>query len=167
MLTFPPMPEIGHTEIYYANLAHRAQKAYDTTARDCHKVGHYVTLGCRRLLDWPAKLRYFRHALDHHCIPPPYGKDDIQSYYRELTYLVRDHCGREALRLIRLSNDDFSRRILEGETSESVRNAADELFRQFIPSEECPDWFCPEDFAGMKMMRGKWLDGSGPPTTGF
>jgi len=74
--TFPPMPEIGRPEAYYAKHVHRADKLNDLHSHEAFKVGQYITLGLNPYLSWPEKLKYFRHALNRHCNPPPYPDDD-------------------------------------------------------------------------------------------
>lgn len=157
MLTLPTMPEIGRNETYYANHAHRAQKSYDLTARDAFKVGHYITLGLNRSLQWADRLHYFRHALDHHCIPPPYAKDNMKAFYNDLTDYVRRYCGEEALHLISAEDDKFAYRIHLTENREMIYDEAGQFFRRFIESCECPDWFSPEDYETMKIIRNQWV----------
>ena len=41
---FPPMPEIGKPESFYAQHVHAADKAGDIHAHEAYKVGQYVTL---------------------------------------------------------------------------------------------------------------------------
>src|SRR5256885_4079759 len=74
---FPPLPEIGHPETYYAKQVHRADKRGDQHAHEAYKVGQYITLGLNPYLPWPDKLKYFRHALARHCNPPPYPDDEV------------------------------------------------------------------------------------------
>ena len=157
VLTLPPMPEIGHSENYYANLAHRAHKQCDLTARDAHKVGHYVTLALNKHLLWPEKLRYFKHALDHHCIPPPFARDKMLEFYRDLTATVRKHCGAEALRMISAEDDTYAKRLPMTHDLEVLFNECERFFAKFILSEECPDWFESEDYEAMKLMRNQWI----------
>lgn len=157
MLTVPRMPPIGRSETYYANHAHRAQKEYDMHARDAYKVGHYVTLAINPRLTWAEKLKYFRHALDHHCMTPPYAKDDVKAFYRDLIALVRKHAGEEALRIISAEDDTFAKRINMVCNREMILDEADRFFKKFIESNECPDWFTPEDYDTMKMIRNQWI----------
>ena len=60
---FPPMPEIGRPEAWYAKMVHRADKAGDTFAHEAFKVGQYVTLAMDQHLTWEQKLKYLNHAL--------------------------------------------------------------------------------------------------------
>ena len=157
MLTIPHMPEIGRNEIYYANHAHRAAKEYDNHARDAYKVGHYVTLAINPRLCWSEKLKYFRHALKHHCFTPPYAKDDLKQFYRDLIALVQKHAGEEALRLILAEDDTFAKRINAVTNREMILDEADRFFKKFIETNECPEWFTPEDYDTMKMIRNQWV----------
>ena len=151
------MPQIGHSEMYYANLAHRAQKAYDLTARDAYKVGHYVTLGEKKLLPWPEKLRYYRHALDHHCLTPPYANEEMKAFYQNLMDLVRSYCGADALRLISAEDDTYAHRIQMGENADMIYDEAERFFQKFIETDECPFWFSPGDYDTMKLIRNQWI----------
>src|SRR4051795_7979272 len=74
---FPPLPEIGRPETYYAKMVHRADKAGDTFAHEAYKVGQYVTLAMAPNLSWEQKLRYLTHALKRHCQPPPFPDDEV------------------------------------------------------------------------------------------
>lgn len=157
VLTLPAMPPIGRSETYYANHAHRAHKAYDLTARDAFKVGHYITLGLNQNLQWADQLHYFRHALDHHCIPPPYAKDDMKAFYNGLTQYVRRYCGEEALRRMSDEDDKYARRLNLTSNRELIFDEASTFFRRFIETCDCPDWFNPEDYETMKFIRNQWV----------
>src|SRR5688500_281207 len=86
----PPMPEIGHTESYYARLAKLADEKNLLHAREAAKVGQYITLALDKELDWDSKRRYFRHALRRHCTPPPVSHDLVAGFYDRLATLVRE-----------------------------------------------------------------------------
>ena len=154
---FPPLPEIGHPETYYAKQVHRADKRGDQHGHEAYKVGQYVTLGLNPYLPWPDKLKYFRHALARHCNPPPYPDDEVWMFYRSLADLVRHHCGAEALRLISQEDDVYAKRIEMGHSREVIEAEAEAFFRKFISDDNCPDWFNHEDYDTMKMIRNQWI----------
>ncbi len=155
--TLPPMPEIGHSETYYAKYVHRADKAGDVHAHEAFKVGQYITLARNPYLAWSEKLKYYRHAINRHCNPPAYPDDEIWMFYRNLADLVRRHCGQEALKLLSVEDDTYAKRITLGQLQETIQNEADAFFRRFIPGEECPEWFNHEDFDAMKIIRNQWI----------
>src|SRR4051794_40646834 len=97
--TLPPMPEIGHPESYYAKKVHEADRQGDVHKREAHKVGQYITLALDPHLEWEEKLKYFRHAIKRHCVPPPLPDDAVWMFYRALADLVRQYAGQEALKM--------------------------------------------------------------------
>jgi hypothetical protein len=155
--TFPPLPEIGRPESYYAKHVHRADKHNDLHSHEGFKVGQYITLGLNPYLSWPEKLKYFRHALNRHCNPPPYPDDEVWMYYRSLADFVRHYCGEEALRLVSTEDDTYAKRITMGQTREAIEDEAERFFQKFLPGEECPEWFNHEDYDTMKMIRNQWI----------
>ena len=62
--SFLQCPKSGKSESYYANFARQADADGNIYAHEAAKVGQYITLALDRTLDWPAKLRYFEHALE-------------------------------------------------------------------------------------------------------
>src|SRR3954454_15026499 len=96
---FPPMPEIGRPETFYAKMVHRADKTGDTFGHEAYKVGQYVTLAMAPNLTWEQKLKYLTHALKRHCQPPPFPDDEVWMFYRQLADLVRQYAGQEAVAL--------------------------------------------------------------------
>src|SRR4051794_19161230 len=98
------MPKIGQPEVVYANLCKMADKAGEIHTHESYKVAQYVTLALNPYLEWPDKLKYFRHALQRHCVPPQYPSEEVWQFYHARADLVREHAGTEALRL--LSNED-------------------------------------------------------------
>ena len=154
---FPPLPEIGHPESYYAKQVHRADKRGDQHAHEAYKVGQYITLALNPYQPWPEKLKYFKHALNRHCNPPPYPDDQVWLFYRSLADLVRHHCGSEALKIISAEDDTYAKRIQLGQTKAAIENEADIFFKKFIPRDECPEWFNHEDYETMKIIRNAWI----------
>jgi hypothetical protein len=109
-------------------------------------------------LEWPAKLRYFQHALKRHCVPPPVPDEPVWVFYRDLADLVRQYAGYEALRLASNEDDLFATRLSLGAIREVVESDAELFFAQLIGSgERRPDWVCEEDWAQLKIIRDQWI----------
>ena len=155
----PPMPEIGRPESYYAKLAHRADKAGDTHAHEVAKVGQYVSLGLDPHLSWDEKLKYFRHALKRHCMPPPFPDDEIWMFYRQLADVVRRVAGQEALRIASTEDDMYAARISMGQAREKILDDADAFFSRLFATggEQCPEWFNLEDWEQLILIRNQWV----------
>ena len=149
------LPELGHSEVSYANHAHRAYKAADFVAKDAYKVAHYVTLAMNRNLDWSERLKMFKHAISHHTIAPPYADTEMYEYYKKLTLLVQTYCSAEALRLVSHADDDFARRSQT--TAKSMLSRETEaFFSRFVSGEECPEWYLPDDYYAMRLIAQQW-----------
>jgi hypothetical protein len=153
---FPPLPQIGHPEAYYAKQVHIADRNSDRHSHEANKVGQYVTLALDPHLTWDEKLKYFRHALKRHCVPPPLPDDDVWMFYRSLADLVRQYAGQEALRLASTEDDLYAARISMGQTREKIEDEAEEFFQKLVPG-ECPDWFNEEDYAQLRLIRDQWI----------
>jgi hypothetical protein len=155
---FPPMPPIGQSESHYAKLAKHADSEGNIFAHEAAKVGQYITLALDPHLEWPAKLRYFQHALKRHCVPPPIPDEPVWVFYRDLADLVRQYAGFEALRLASNEDDLFATRLSLGAIREVVESDAELFFAQLIGSgERRPDWVCEEDWAQLKIIRDQWI----------
>lgn len=155
--TFPPMPEIGRPETYYAKHVHHADKHGDTFAHEAYKVGQYVTLAMDPRLTWEQKLKYFTHALKRHCMPPPFPDDDVWMFYKQLADLVRQHAGQEALRIASTEDDLYATRLAMGQLKEKIADDADEFFAKLIPPDHCPEWFNEEDYHQLIIIRDQWI----------
>src|SRR5205085_1049714 len=83
----------GRPESFYAKRVHEADRQGDIHTHEAFKVGQYVTLAMDPHLSWDEKLKYFRHALKRHCVPPPYPDDDVWMFYQQLADLVRQNSG--------------------------------------------------------------------------
>jgi hypothetical protein len=154
----PPMPEIGKSESYYANLAKKADAAGNHFAHEAAKVGQYVTLGMSHTLEWPQKLRYFQHALARHCVPPPVPDEPVWVFYRDLADLVRRYAGVEALRLASIEDDCYATRIDIGISRDSIESEAEDFFGKLLGhGEKHPDWFSEEDWQQLKLIRDHWI----------
>ena len=154
----PTMPEIGYPESFYARQVHKCDKAGDIHARESYKVGQYVTLALDTNLKWQDKLRYFQHALRRHCNPPPIPDEQVWLFYRQLAHLVRDYCGREALRLASAEDDYYARRTAMGGSKDRIETDAETFFGDLMGhTDHCPDHFHEEDWAQLKLLRDQWI----------
>ncbi len=154
--TFPPMPEIGRPETWYAKHIREADRRGDVHEHAALKVGQYVTLALDPHLTWEEKLRYFRHALKRHCQPPPLPDEETKNFYGELAALVRQYCGREALRLASMEDDMYAARQAMGQNEEDIENDAEIFFTRLIP-DPCPDYWDQEDYEQLKLIRDQWI----------
>jgi hypothetical protein len=154
----PALPEIGYPEAYYAKRVKQADLVGATHTREAYKVGQYVTLALAPHLEWQEKLRYFRHALRRHCKPPPLPSDDVWLFYQNLAELVREHAGREALKLALQEDDVYAKRLTLGSTRERVRPEAIRFFKNLMgESEHCPEQFTQVDWDQLKLIRNQWV----------
>jgi len=154
--SLPALPEIGHPESWYAKRVHEADRAGEVHKREAYKVGQYITLAMDPHLNWEEKLKYFRHALKRHCVPPPLPDDAVWMFYRGLQDLVRQHAGVEALRLASTEDDLYAARLAMGQTRDKLEDDAEDFFARLVPP-ECPDWFNEEDFQQLKLIRDQWI----------
>ena len=156
-MPLPKLPTIGREEAYYAKRARRAERDGDVHGRCAYKVAQYITLALEPSLEWDEKVRYFQHALDHHCEPPPYPSDDLWIFYGKLADLVRQHAGREALRMASQEDDLYAARLAMGQRREVIENEAEEFFARLIPGDGCPEWMNEADFTALKILRNQWI----------
>jgi hypothetical protein len=154
---FPPMPEIGRPETFYAKMVHRADKVGDTFGHEAYKVGQYVTLAMSPNLSWEQKHKYLTHALKRHCQPPPFPDEEVWMFYRQLADLVRQHAGIEALRIASIEDDLYAARLAMGQTREKIAEDAELFFARLCPRENTPEWFNEEDYRQLKMIRDQWV----------
>ena len=154
----PCMPEIGRPESYYATQVRSADGRSDVHTREAAKVGQYITLGLDPALAWEDKLKFFRHALKRHCVPPPYPDDEVWMFYQQLAELVRSHCGHEALRLACAEDDLFAARLGMGQTRDRIEEDAEDFFRRLmVAGDQCPEWFNDTDWLQLKLIRDQWI----------
>jgi hypothetical protein len=155
---FPPLPGMNHPETYYAKLAHDAEETGDLHAHEAAKVAQYIMLGLDPAAPWEEKAKYFRHALRRHCVAPPYCEDDVVEFYQRLAALVRQHAGQEVLRIASDQDDMFAARLSMGQDREKIEDEAEELFARLLGSgDECPEWFNPDDWGQLRMIRDQWI----------
>lgn len=154
----PQMPEIGRPESYYASIVRAADREENAFLREAAKVGQYITLALDPALEWADKLKYFRHALQRHCSPPPYPDDAVWLFYRSLADMVRQHCGAEALRIASREDDLFAARLTMGQAREKIEDDAEQFFLCIMSSNvQCPDWFASGDWDQLKLLRDHWI----------
>ncbi len=153
----PAMPPIGKPEAWYAHKVEEADRAGDLHAHEGFKVGQYISLASSGELSWEDKLRYYRHALKRHCIPPRLADDALWSYYKDLEHLVKDHAGEEALRLASLEDDRWCVMADSGHNEEEIADLAEAFFDAMIPGDHCPEWFHEEDYHQLCIIRDQWM----------
>lgn len=156
LITVPPMPEIGLAESQYGQLVRAAEREGDTLARDAAKVGQYITLAGEPSLHWEDKLRYLRHTLFRHCVPPKFADDTIWMFYKDLANLVRIHAGAQALRTASREDDHYALQLQLGEPRSSVEDQADLFFATLVPH-RCPVWLNQEDYEQLTLIRDHWI----------
>ena len=156
---FPPMPEIGLPESYYARLVKKAEASGNVFEHEAAKVGQYVTLGLDPKLDWENKQRYFKHAIRRHCNPPMAVPDeDVWVFFRNLALLVRQYAGQEALCIASAADDRWASRLASGIHKEAVEAEAVEFFSKLMGrGDQQPDWFTDEDWVQLRMIRDHWI----------
>lgn len=154
----PPMPEIGRPENFYAKLVKFADQQADVHLHESAKVGQYITLALDPSLSWEDKLKYFRHAMKRHCVPPPYPDDDVWMFYQNLAELVRQYAGQEALRMASTEDDLYAARLNMGQSREKIEDDAEAFFHQLMGrGDQCPEWFNETDWAQLKLIRDQWI----------
>ena len=154
----PPMPEIGRPESFYAKLVKHADQQGDVHLHESAKVGQYITLALDPALSWEDKLKYFRHALKRHCVPPPYPDDDVWMFYQQLAELVRQYAGHEALRIASTEDDLYAARLSMGQEREKIEDDAETFFGRLMGrGDQCPEWFNETDWSQLKLIRDQWI----------
>lgn len=156
-LLLPPMPEIGHSEGYYAKQVIRSDKAENQHAREAAKVGQYITLALDSNLEWEKKLRYFQHALRRHCVAPPLASEKVWMYYAQLANLVRQYAGLEALKLASKEDDLYAKRLAMGQVREKITGEAEDFFESIMGAGGRPQHFNQEDWDQLRLIRNQWI----------
>jgi hypothetical protein len=152
------MPEVGHPESYYSSAVQRADRDGNLFAREAAKVGQYITLAASPNLDWPAKLRYFQHALHRHCQPPPLPDEEVWLFFRGLSDLVRSYAGHEALRLASAEDDHYAFMEKKGVPRRQIEARAEAFFDSLMGRDDRrAEWFTEEDWAQLRLIRDQWL----------
>lgn len=155
--TIPPLPELGHSEGYYVRGSQRAERNGNVLKVHSYKVGQYITLAMDSKLTWEEKLRYFRHTLNKHCVPPRIPDDAVWGFYKDLQRVVRDAAGQEALRIASNEDDLYAALAQMGKHREEIEERADAFFKRLAPTDECPDWFHESDYVQLKLIRDQWV----------
>lgn len=153
----PALPELGHSENYYVRGAHRAETNGNELKVHSYKVGQYITLAMDYKLTWEEKLRYLKHTLNKHCVPPKILEDNVWGFYKELQRLVKDAAGQEALRIASAEDDMYAALLQMGRDRAEIENRAEVFFKRLIPCEECPEFFHDTDYAQLKLIRDQWI----------
>jgi len=155
---FPPMPQLGQGEAYYTNLVRQAAHAHQVHAREAAKVGQYVTLGLQEDTDPASKMKFFRHAIRKHCVPPPISDVAVEGFYERLSDFVRLHAGREALRMASIEDERYAMRERDGESRGKLVAEARVFFEKLLgPDSLRSDLYTDEDWQQLKIVRHQWL----------
>ena len=156
---YPPLPEIGKSDVYYHNAIALAEKEGDVLKRATMKVGRYITKALTPKIPWVEKVRYFDHALKHHCTPPMGMEDEkAKAFYEQLADLVRQHCGAEALRLASQEDDMYAARVALGQEKPMIEEDADVFFGRLLGTgDHRPDYFNEIDWSQLKLIRDQWI----------
>lgn len=154
---FPPLPEIGHPDVYYTHAITLAEQEGDYHKRAASKVGRYISFAMDPNLPWEEKQKYFLHAIKHHCAPPTLD-EETQQYYAELARLVREYAGAEALRLASQEDDMYAARSALGQDISSIEDDAEAFFLRLLGHEDrCPEYLDEGDWSQIKMIRDQWI----------
>jgi hypothetical protein len=155
---FPPMPQLGQSEAYYKELVRQAEQNHQVHAREAAKVGQYVTLGIQEDTDPASKMKFFRHAIRKHCVPPPISDVGVEGFYERLGDFVRLHAGRQALRVASIEDDRFAMRERDGESHEKLVAEAQVFFEKLLgPDGLRSDLFTDDDWRQLTMIRHQWI----------
>ena len=65
-------------------------------------------------MTWEQKSRYFRHAIRSHCNGPDLAPAPVIKFYEDLTNLVRQYAGGEAIRMASREDDAWAAQIQRG-----------------------------------------------------
>lgn len=156
-LQFLPKPEIGLADVAYQQAISQAEAESDVHKRAALKVTRYITLALNPKLPWPEKVRYLSHALKHYCAAPAQDEETL-AFYRQLTELVREHCGAEALRLASQEDEMYATRLALGQERIQIDDEADAFFTGLLGiGDGRPNHFSELDWAQLKMIRDQWI----------
>jgi hypothetical protein len=154
----PEMPPIGRPESYYARQIAIADKTGDLHLHEASKVGQYLTLAVDPSQTWAKKMKYFDHALRRHCNPPPLPDEDVWLFYQQLSNLVRQHAGEQALRLACSKDDYFANRLTAGFAKNAIITEARQFFHELMTlGNDRPSHFNEEDWVQLKLIREQWV----------
>jgi hypothetical protein len=154
---FRPLPVIGYPEAYYAKHIKQADDAGDIMAHNAHKVGQYVTLGVDPKRGWEEKAKYFKHTIKHHTNAPADADEETKAFYKKLRDLICRYASQEVRRLARQEHDSYSMRLEMGVPRDTLIDEAEVFFPSLLGHGPCPEYFTPEAFAELKLLRDKWV----------
>ena len=155
---FPPMPQLGQSEAYYKEMVRQAEHSHQVHAREAAKVGQYVTLGLQEDTDPASKMKFFRHAIRKHCVPPPISDVAVEGFYERLADFVRLHAAQEAMRMANTEDERFAMREREGESRDKLVAEAQVFFERLLgPDSVRSDLFTDEDWQQLKIIRHQWV----------
>lgn len=152
---FPPMPELGHSEAYYAQRVREADRYHDRYAHDAYKVGQYVTLA-RIATSWERKEQCYRHVLKHQCHAPYNAPEDASQFYGQLAQLVRESAGMEAMKVASQRDDEWAARLAAGEPRLALLTEASNFFAHMLPGSHRPEWCNACDYQELKILQHVW-----------
>lgn len=157
--SLPKMPKIGLPEKIYLQAAHQAEANRDDLTHEAAKVGQYVSLALRDLdASWSKKLKFFRHALKRHTLPPEHADEVTRAWFKQLARHVKAYAGAEALRLAAEQDECFEARISMGQTADNIAEDAESFFDMVCPHcETCPPIYNAEDWEQLKVFRDRWI----------
>jgi hypothetical protein len=155
--SFHPLPVIGHPPAFYERHIKQAETTGDVHARASHKVGQYVTEAIDPKLPWEQKLKCFKHALKHHCLPPEGADDALQTFYRKLGEVVRRHAGTEALHAAQKFHMEAIKRVNGGKAKAEIEDEADDFFIGLLGHERTPEWCSREAAEQIGRLRQHWV----------
>lgn len=155
---FPPMPEIGKPDAFYLHAIEVAEQEGDVNKRSALKVGRYVTLALDPTISWENKKKYLLHALKHHCIAPTLD-EETQQFYAQLSDVIRQHAGAEALRIASQEDDMYAARAALGQDRSAIEDDAEAFFLRLLGSntDHCPEHFNDIDWQQLKLIRDQWI----------
>lgn len=156
--TFHPLPVIGHAPAFYDRHIKAAEAAGDVHARASHKVGQYITEAIDPKVAWPHKLKCFRHALKHYCVPPEGADEPLRAFYQKLRDLVRRHAGTEALHAAQKFHKDATVRLqVDPSARPAIEDEADEFFLALLGHDRTPEWCTLEVADQIARIRQQWV----------
>jgi hypothetical protein len=103
-------------------------------------------------------MKFFRHAMRKHCVPPPISDVAVEGFYERLADFVKLHAGREALRVASMEDERFAMRERDGENHGKLVAEARGFFEKLLgPDSLRSDLFTDEDWQQLKIIRHQWL----------
>lgn len=154
---FHPLPVIGHPEAWYVKHIEIADASSDRLTRASFKVGQYVTLALDPKRSWEEKVKFFRHALKHHCTAAETADPETVGFCQKLKALVLRYASQEARRAAHQEHDGYSMRLDMGVGREALAEEAEVFFPNILGHGPCPDYLTPEAFKEICTLRDRWI----------